>query len=203
MLGQRMTITEVLAEIEQDRPFYHRSGGGVTIGGGEPLAQFEFSLELLKRCQAHFLHTAMETCGHVPWRHLKETSEYLDLMYYDIKHMDPVRHKELTGVSNELILRNAKRVLSEKVNCEVIIRTEVVPGCNDSEKDIEAIARFVVESGGKMMELLPYHALGSSKYRQLGMEYELTQVEPPTEEQMQRLRKTVESFGLKEMTGVY
>lgn len=203
MLGKRMTIAEVLAEIEQDRPFYNRSGGGVTIGGGEPLAQFEFSLELLKRCQARFLHTAIETCGQVPWRHLKETSKYLNLMYYDIKHMDPVRHKELTGVSNELILRNAKMVLSGKVNCEVIIRMEVVPGCNDSEKDIAAMARFVAESGGKMMELLPYHALGSSKYRQLGMEYELTQVKPPTEEHMQRLRKTVESFGLKEMTGAY
>jgi pyruvate formate lyase activating enzyme len=203
MLGRRMTIAEVLAEIEQDRCFYNRSGGGVTIGGGEPLAQSEFVLELLKRCQARFLYTAVETCGHVPWRHLKEASEYLNLLYYDIKHMDSIRHKELTGVSNELILRNAKRVLSGKIKCEVIIRTEVVPDCNDSEKDIEAIARFVVESGGKMMELLPYHALGSSKYRQLGMEYALTDIKPPTEEQMQRLRETVESFGLKEMTGVY
>lgn len=203
MLGQRTTIAEALAEIEQDRPFYQRSGGGVTIGGGEPLAQFEFTLELLKRCQARFLHTAMETCGHVPWRHLKEASQYLNLMYYDIKHMDPIRHKELTGVSNELTLGNAKRVLSEEAEYEVIIRTEVVPGCNDSEEDIMAIAQFVAESGGKMMELLPYHELGSSKYRQLGMEYELTDVKPPPEEQMQRLRKTVEHLGLKEMTGVY
>ena len=203
MLGQRMTVAEVLAEIEQDRPFYHRSGGGVTIGGGEPLAQFEFSLELLKRCQARFLHTAMETCGHVPWRHLKEASQYLNLMYYDIKHTNPVRHKELTGVSNELILGNAKRVLSEEVKCEVIIRTEVIPGCNDSEEVVATIAQFVAESGGKMMELLPYHELGSSKYRQLGMEYELTHTKPPPEEQMQRLREIVESFGLKEMTGVY
>ena len=203
MLGSRMAITEVIAEVEQDRSFYNRSGGGVTIGGGEPLAQFEFVLELLKRCQARFLHTAIETCGHVPWKYLKEVSEYLNLMYYDIKHIDPVRHKELTGVSNDLILRNAKRVLSGDVKCEVVIRTEIVPGCNDSEKTIAAIAQFVARSGGKMMELLPYHALGSSKYRQLGMEYELSNISPPSEEQMQKLKKTVESLGLKEMTGVY
>jgi len=203
MLGQRMTVAEVLAEVEQDCCFYHRSGGGVTIGGGEPLAQSEFALELLKRCQARFLHTAVETCGYIPWKHLKEASEYLDLMYYDIKHIDPVRHKELTGVSNELILSNAKRVLSGKVKSEVIIRTEVIPGCNDSEEAITAIAQFVVESGGKMIELLPYHELGSSKYWQLGMEYELVGVKPPTEEQMQRLREIVKSYGLKEMTGIY
>lgn len=203
MLGQRMTVAEVLAEVEQDRSFYQRSGGGVTIGGGEPLVQPKFVLELLKRCQAQFLHTAIETCGHIPWRRLKEASEYLNLMYYDIKHIDPARHEELTGVSNELILSNAKKVLSGQLSCEVIIRTEIIPGCNDSEENISAIAQFVLDSGGKMMELLPYHALGSSKYRQLGMEYTLTDIKEPTEEKMQRLRKTVESFGLKEMTGVY
>jgi pyruvate formate lyase activating enzyme len=203
MLGQEMTVAEVLAEVEQDRSFYDRSGGGVTIGGGEPLAQFEFVLELLKRCQARFLHTAIETCGHVAWRYLKEASEYLDLMYYDIKHIDSVIHKELTGVSNDLILRNAKRVLSGEVECDVIIRTEVIPGCNDSVEVIAAIAHFVAESRGKMMELLPYHALGSAKYRQLGVEYELPDIKPPSEEHMQKLRKIVESFGLMEMTGVY
>ena len=203
MLGKKMTVAEVLAEVEQDRSFYNRSGGGVTIGGGEPLVQFEFVLELLKRCRKCFLHTAIETCGHVPWTQLKRVSEYLDLMYYDIKHIDPVRHKELTGVSNGLILTNARKVLSGEVSCEVIIRTEVVPGYNDSEDNIKAIARFVAESGGKMMELLPYHALGSSKYKQLGMEYELIDIKPPTEEHLEKLRNIVKSAGLKEMTGVY
>ena len=203
MLGKRMTVEEVLAEVEQDRSFYNRSGGGVTIGGGEPLAQFEFVLELLKRCKERFLHTTIETCGHVPWERLEKTSEYLDLMYYDIKHMNLERHKGLTGVSNKLILTNARKVLYGKVNCEIIVRTEVVSGCNDPKKDIEAIVRFVAESGGKMMELLPYHALGSSKYTQLGMEYELRGIISPTEEHMQKLRKLVESFGLKEMIGAY
>lgn len=203
MLGRRMTVAEVLNEIELDRSFYNRSGGGVTIGGGEPLAQFEFTLELLRRCKERFLHTAIETCGQAPWQHLKQVSEYLDLMYFDIKHLDPKKHKELTGVTNELILANAKRVLSGTLKCEVIIRTEVIPGCNDSEEAIAAIARFVAEAGGQKMELLPYHALGSGKYRQLGMPYELTEIRPPSDELMAKLRKIVESFGLKEMTGVY
>ena len=201
ILGKRMTVEEVLAEVEKDRAFYNRSGGGVTVGGGEPLMQFEFVLAFLKRCKERFLDTGLETCGHAPWEHLKETSKYLGLIYYDIKHMDPEKHKELTGVSNKLILRNAKRALSGEVDSKVIVRTEVIPGHNDSEEHIAAIARFVVESGGKMIELLPYHALGSSKYKQLGMKYELTAIRPPSEEHMRKLRKLVESFGLKEMTG--
>lgn len=128
MLGKKMTVEQVLAEIEQDCSFYNRSGGGVTISGGEPLAQFQFTMGLLKRCKERFLHTAIETCGYVPWERLEKSAEYLDLIYYDIRHMNPVRHEELTGVSNKLILSNAKKILSKNLSCEVIIRTEVVPG---------------------------------------------------------------------------
>jgi pyruvate formate lyase activating enzyme len=201
--GKRMTVEEVLAEVEKDWSFYNRSGGGITVGGGEPLIQFEFVLALLKRCKGRFFHTALETCGHGPWQHLKQISKYIDLLYYDIKHMNPQRHKELTGVSNELILSNARRVLSGEVDCEVIVRIPIVPGYNDSKQDVGAIARFVTESGGTMIELLPYHALGSSKYRQLGIQYELREVRPPSEQQMEKLRNRVKSFGLKEMTGVF
>jgi pyruvate formate lyase activating enzyme len=202
LLGKNMTVEEVVAEVEKDRAAYRKSGGGITLGGGEPLAQFDFSLAILRRCKERYLHTVMETCGHAPWEYLKEISDYLDLIYYDIKHIDPEKHLQLTGVSNELILSNAKKILSERVNCDVVIRTEVVPCCNDTEEDISAIARFVSESGGKMMELLPYHALGSSKYGQLGMEYDLSKIRPPSDENMEYLRDIVRSFGLKEMTGV-
>ena len=201
MIGALMTVDEVLSEIEKDRTAYRVSGGGVSIGGGEPLAQPEFVLELLKRCKERFLHTVVETCGHAAWRNLRKVCQYIDLLYYDIKHMDTIIHKELTGVSNELILGNARKVLSGKVPCDVIIRTEVIPGCNDSIENIESTARFVFESGGKMMELLPYHRLGSGKYAQLGMEYELADIEPPSDEHMQQLRNIVKSAGLKEMTG--
>jgi pyruvate formate lyase activating enzyme len=203
MLGKLMTIEEVIQEIEQDRSFYNRSGGGMTAGGGEPLAQPVFVIELLKSSKDIFLHTAMETCGHVKWDDLEQAARYLDFIYYDIKHMDPQKHKEITGVSNDLILENAKKLLSLKPDAEVVFRTEIIPGCNDTKENIAAISSFVSENGGDKIELLPYHALGSSKYRQLGLEYELKDAKYPDEDQMKSLRSLVESFGIKEMTGVY
>ena len=202
MLGKEMSVSEVMEELERDSVAYRKSGGGITIGGGEPLMQVEFVLEILKRCKAKYFHTTMETCGNVPWEYIKDASEYLDLLYYDIKHMDPQKHEEMAGGSNELILVNARKALSGGVNCHIIVRTEVIPGCNDSEENIAAIAEFVAEAGGKEIELLPYHALGSSKYKQLGMKYELSDAELPSEEKMRSLRKIAESFKLKEMTGV-
>ena len=201
ILGRRVTVEQVLAEIEQDRPFYNRSEGGISVGGGEPLMQFDFVLQLLKRCRERFLDTALETCGHAPWEHLKAVSQYADLVYYDIKHMDPLRHKAITGVRNELILRNAKRLLKSKSGAEVIIRIPIIPRYNDSQENIEATASFVAEAGGKMIELLPYHKLGISKYGQLGREYKLADVELPDEENMKRLRNIIRSHGLKDMTG--
>ena len=203
VLGERKTIDEVLAQVERDHLFYDRSGGGVTIGGGEPLMKFEFVLQFLRRCKERFLDTALETCGQVQWKCLKKVSRYLDLIYYDIKHIDPVRHEELTGVSNKLILSNARKILSGEANTKVVIRTEVIPGYNDSEENVVGIARFIAESGGKMIELLPYHALGSSKYRELGIEYELTDTKSPTEDQMGKLRNIIKSFGLQDMTGAF
>ena len=198
--GKSMTVEELLSEVRKDEPFYRNSSGGVSVGGGEPMVQFEFTREFLKRCKEHSLHTTLETCGHVPWEHLRAVLEYVDLVYYDIKHMNPLKHKELVGVSNDLILRNARYVLSSN-NTEVIIRIPIIPGLNDFEENIKATASFVAESGGKMMELLPYHRLGVSKYRQFSRKYELKDIEPPTKEQMQMLRRLVKSSGIKEVTG--
>lgn len=196
--GRSITIEELLAEVLKDEPFYTSSGGGVTVSGGEPIIQFEFTREFLKRCKERSLHTAIETCGYVSWEHLQATLEFVDFVYYDIKPMDPVRHKELTGVSNDLILRNARRLLSTN-KAQVVVRVAIVPGFNDSGENIEAIVRFVAKSGGKMIELLPYHRFGVSKYSQLDMEYELKEVQRPTEEHMQRLRSIVKSLGIKEV----
>ena len=201
ILGRKVTVEQVLTEIEQDRPFYNRSKGGVSVGGGEPLMQFEFVLQLLRRCKERFLNTALETCGHVPWESLEAASQYADLVYYDIKHMDSPRHKADTGVRNGLILSNAKRLLKDKSGPEVIIRIPVIPGCNDSRENMEATASFVAEAGGKMIELLPYHKLGISKYGQLGREYELAGIEPPNEASMKSFMNAIRARGLKDMTG--
>lgn len=197
--GKLMTIEDLLTEILKDEPFYRISRGGVTIGGGEPLMQFEFTRELLKGCKARSVHTVIETCGHVPWEYIEAILEFVDFIYYDIKHMDPVQHKKQTGVSNNLILKNAKRLLITK-DAQVAVRVPIVPGFNDSKENIEAITKFVAESGGKMIELLPYHRFGISKYRQLDMVYKMEEVESPTRDHLQRLKRIIESFGLNEVS---
>ena len=190
-----MTVNELFQEVNKDRPFYRRSNGGVTVGGGEPTMQHEFVTEFLKKCKQQYIHTAIETCGYVKWEHLKKLLEYLDLVHFDIKHMDALVHKELTGVSNELILENARRVSTIQ---PMIIRIPVVPGCNDSDDNILATARFATELGEnlKRIELLPYHKFGTQTYGRIGREYKIEDVEPPSDGHMKRLQEIVESCGV-------
>jgi pyruvate formate lyase activating enzyme len=201
IVGRDMTVAQVMAEVEKDRPFYRRSGGGVTVGGGEPLAQYQFAAEVLKAAHEAYLHTALETCGHAPWPHFAVVLEHVDLLQFDIKHLDPVKHKELTGQSNEIILDNLKKVRSIKDPRDVIIRIPVVTGCNDSVENIKSTAEFAAGLGFRQIELVPYHRLGASKYAQYGMTYPLAGCEPPAEAELARLRKIVENFGLIEITG--
>ncbi len=201
VVGQEMTVAEVMAEVEKDRPFYRRSGGGVTIGGGEPLAQHRFTAELLETARESYLHTAIETCGHATWPHFAAVLEHVDLLQFDVKHMDPVRHEELTGQSNELILDNLRKVSSIKSPQDVIIRIPVVPGYNDSVENIGATAEFAAGLGFRSIELIPYHRMGTSKYAQYGMAYPLTGCEPPSDADMARLRKIVEEIGMVEVSG--
>jgi len=201
VVGREMSVAEVMAEVEKDRPFYRRSGGGVTLGGGEPLAQHRFAAELLKAAQGSYLHTAIETCGHAPWPHLEAVLEHVDLLHFDVKHMDPARHEELTGQSNELILDNLRKVSSIKSPQDVIIRIPVVPGYNDSVENIGATAEFAAGLGFRSIELIPYHRMGTSKYAQYGMAYPLTGCEPPSDADMARLRKIVEEIGMVEVSG--
>jgi pyruvate formate lyase activating enzyme len=201
LVGREMSVDEVLAEVEKDRPFYRRSGGGITIGGGEPLAQPRFTAALLEAAQEHYLHTAIETSGHVPWELFEDVLRHVDQLHYDVKHMDPEKHKELTGQSNELILDNLKKVLSIKQPQDVIIRIPIIPGCNDSFENISESARFVAELGLKQIELMPYHRFGISKYGQYGMVYRLDESRSEPEMDLQDYRDIVESFGLREVTG--
>ncbi|MFC1931593.1 glycyl-radical enzyme activating protein [Chloroflexota bacterium] len=198
--GTQMTVEDLLLEVLKDEPYYRQSGGGITMSGGEPLAQFKFTRQFLQECKQRSLHTAIETCGYVPWDNLRDILDLVDLVYYDIKHMVAEKHKELMGTSNDLILENARKLLSTN-KTQVVIRVPIVPGCNDSEENIEAIARFVANSGGRMMELLPYHRFGVSKYSQFDLGYELKEVQIPTEEHLQKLRGLVKPYGIEEVTG--
>jgi pyruvate formate lyase activating enzyme len=201
LVGREMSVAEVLAEVEKDRPFYRRSGGGITIGGGEPLAQYRFTAELLEAAQEEYLHTALETSGHAGWKHFERILRSVDLLHFDLKHINPARHKELTGQSNQSIRSNLEKVLSIKEPQDVVVRIPVIPGCNGSVEDIRESARFVAELGFTQIELISYHRFGVPKYRQYGMAYRLDGVEPAAESDMQSLRAVVEGFGLHEVTG--
>lgn len=202
LIGRYVTVDELYAEVEKDRPFYTVSGGGVTIGGGEPLAQFEFVLHFLKKLYDNYIHTAIETTGFTFWNNMELILEYLDLLYIDLKHMNPIRHEEITGINNKLILRNIQNTLALKPQLQTIIRIPLVPGCNDDQENIKATLQFVAEAGGKMVELLPYHSWGVSKYKQYGMKYELEDLKPQSNERMQELRSLATSFGLEVLQSI-
>jgi pyruvate formate lyase activating enzyme len=195
-VGRDVTVDEIMPEILADIPYYRRSGGGVTLSGGEVLCQADFAAELLRECKEAGLHTAIESAASLEFREIEKLLPYLDLYLMDIKHMDSEKHKEYTGVGNELILENAKKVAQS--GTRLIIRTPVIPTFNDTEADIEAIARFAKSlSGVEEHHLLPYHRLGSDKYVGLGRRYSMKDIEPPSKERMEYLLSVAERSGLR------
>ena len=173
--GESKTISELMEIIHEDDAFYEMSGGGVTLSGGECLAQGEGALALLQACKQDGLNTAVETAGYVPNKVMLKVAEYTDLFLFDLKHMDSKRHNELTGVSNERILSNFKSVIEGGYNVKV--RMPMLKDINDSEEEIQAIIDFLAPYKNfpnfKGIDLLPYHKLGVNKYHQLGMDYEI------------------------------
>lgn len=171
--GEIKSISELLKIVEEDAGFYDISGGGVTLGGGEVTAQPEAALNLLMACKQEGINTAIETCGYTKTENLLKIAEYVDLFLFDIKHMDPVRHNELVGVNNELILTNLRELLHRRAN--VRVRMPMLKGINDSREEIEAVIRFLMpykdDKNFKGIDLLPYHKLGVNKYNQLDMTY--------------------------------
>ena len=195
-VGRDVTVEEILPELLADKTFYRRSGGGITLSGGECLAQPEFAAALLRACKENGLHTAVESTANAPFSDIEKILPYLDLYLMDVKHMNSEKHKEYTGVNNERILENAKGIAQSGV--ELIIRTPVVPGFNDTAEEIRAISRFAASLPGvKEHHLLPYHRLGQDKYAGLGRNYSLKEIEPPTKEKMEYLLSIAEESGLK------
>jgi pyruvate formate lyase activating enzyme len=201
-MGKWMSAQGVFEEIKRDGIFYERSGGGITLSGGEPLAQPGFATSILRLCKGVYIHTALETCGYVKWEIFEEVLNFVDLLLYDFKHMDPVKHKKYTGVSNRLILDNARRA-SRKLSIPMWVRIPVIPGYNDSSENIEATAKFIAEELGncvKRVSLLPYHRLGETKFERLEASYSVS-TSPPSEEHLQELQKVFERFGLSAYIG--
>ena len=195
-----MTVEQVMHIVERDAVFYRRSGGGVTFSGGEPLAQPRFLRRLLEECRSSGIRTALETCGYFAWPSAMDFFKGVGLVFLDIKHMDCAVHREITGVSNQLILQNAVNVA--RANIPLVIRVPVVPALNDSVENIKATAEFVARNldGCVGIELLPYHRLGSSKYAALGMEYTLDRIEAPSAETLALLRAIIAEAGVSNRT---
>jgi len=169
-VGERMTADAVMARVLADREFYANSGGGATFSGGEPLAQPEFLGELLRRCREAGVTTAVETCGHAPETVVGALEPWVDLFLYDLKAVDPERHRALTGCGNERVLSNL-RALARRCPEKVTVRVPLVPGLTDDATNLDAIGRLLAELGLLRVELEPYHALGMDKYAAFGRAY--------------------------------
>ena len=171
--GEQVPISELLEYVEQDRAVYDQSGGGVTLGGGEVTSQPEAAINLLQACKQEGLHTAIETCGYTKKETILRFAEYVDLFLFDLKHIDPDRHFELTGVRNEMILENLEELIMKRNHVKV--RMPMLKGINDSEAEIRGVIEFLKPfrefKNFEGIDLLPYHKLGVNKYVQLGMDY--------------------------------
>lgn len=195
LVGRAMTTDQILQEIARDQMFYEQSGGGVTFSGGEPLLRFHLLQELLARCRDRDFHTAIDTCGYVPWDHLAAIAPITGLFLYDLKHMDDARHREVTGVSNVRILENLRELA--EIHPHIWIRVPLIPGINDSPENLEATARFIAELPGQHpVNLLPYHATGRYKFARVAMPFRMENTEPPTREQVETAAGIFRRHGL-------
>ncbi len=200
VVGRDVTAGEVLAEVLQDRPYYARSGGGVTLSGGEALGQPDFATALLALCHKNGVNTAIETTGFADIEVIDRFLPLLDHVLMDIKHMDSRKHEQFTTRPNERILQNARHIAEHAAH--LIIRVPVIPGFNDTEAEIGDIATFAASLPNVCeLHLLPYHRMGQDKYTGLGRPYTLEHLTPPPAEQMQRLLRVVESKGLTAYLG--
>lgn len=194
-VGKRASVAEVLTEIEQDQAYYRRSGGGVTLSGGEAFAQPDFSRAILEECHARGINTAVETAASVAFSSIEPSLAHLDYILMDIKHMDAEKHRAYTGMSNERILDNARRIARR--HSRVTVRVPIIPTFNATPAEISAIAAFAASLPGvKQLHLLPYHRLGEDKYAALGREYSLHGVLPLTDERLEELLAAAQKSGL-------
>jgi len=186
--GREVTVQDVMAVIEKDRHFYRRSGGGMTLSGGEVLRQADFARELLKAAREVGIHTAIESTALADYAEIEKLLPHLDTFLMDIKHMDTAKHKEFTGRRNDVVFENAAKIAQDG-RCELIIRVPVIPSFNASVNEIKDIALFASKLPGvKELHLLPYHRFGEGKYKTLGREYPMGDIETPTESEMEILK---------------
>jgi pyruvate formate lyase activating enzyme len=189
VFGAVRSVADVMAAVESDDVFFARSGGGMTLSGGEPLLQGEFALALLREAKSRRLDTAIETCGYVDWQVLENAAELCNTVFFDIKCVNAAKHNTFTGVDNSLIIRNLRRLVAGFPRLSITVRTPLIPGFNDSVEDISEIIKLIHEMPPVSYELLPYHRLGAPKYEYLGHAYPLGNavLDPATEKTLMKL----------------
>lgn len=195
IVGKDVTVAEVMSEVMQDRVYYSRSGGGLTLSGGECLAQPDFGEALLTAAKYEGISTAIETTGFAKWEYIERYLHVTDHVLMDIKNIDNEKHKKFCGQSNEIILQNAVKIAEN--HSDLTIRVPVIPGFNDTEAEIAKIAEFAsMLSGVEKLHLLPYHRLGADKYKGLGREYSLDGIDLIPNDKMNKLLEVAKKSGL-------
>lgn len=195
-MGRDVSVEEVMVEVMKDLPYYRRSGGGLTLSGGECLCQPDFSAALLQAAQEAGLNTAIESTACAKYETIQKLLPHLDLYLMDIKHIDSDKHKAFTGQPNTLILENAKRLARDAKH--LIIRVPVIPTFNDTPEEIAAIAQFANSLPNVTeLHLLPYHRLGQDKYAGLGREYTLSHIDPMPKSKVNYLLEAAQTSGLR------
>jgi pyruvate formate lyase activating enzyme len=194
--GERMTVGQVWKVIRRDAVYYETSGGGVTCSGGEILAQPDFVSAIFKKCRDEGIHTCADTSGFGSEDAMRAVMEYADLVYFDLKHMDPRRHEELVGVPLDVILGNLR--VAAELGKAITIRIPLIPEYNSSEANLEATAEAVRGiAPGAVISILPYHKYGANKYASVGMAYTLDDLRECTPEELERAREIFASCGFE------
>tara|TARA_Y100000310_G_scaffold345620_1_gene467391 strand:- start:5065 stop:6042 length:978 start_codon:yes stop_codon:yes gene_type:complete len=199
MAGKVATVGEVASQVEKDRPFFESSGGGLTLSGGEPARQAKFSYNLLLACQSTGIHTALETTGYARWDVMQALARVTDLFLFDVKLIDPDDHRAHVGVPNGLILDNLTKLAAN--GHQIHVRVPCIPGVNDSEEQIAAIAKFAAPLGVERVVLLPYNSAAGAKYDWIGQNYSLTDNDSQSEDYMNTLADTCRGQGLEVQIG--
>ena len=194
--GIKFSVAEIIQEIEKERVFFDQSLGGVTFSGGEPLLHHKFLIRLLEECGKRGIHRAIDTAGFVSNDIIMSVARYTDLFLYDLKIMDPEKHRKWIGMTNERILENLKALADTGV--AIIIRIPLIGGVNDDAENLKATARFVAELSGEKKEvnLLPYHKIAQTKYRKLGRPEDFQLLEEPSKEAQLQAISIFQKYGL-------
>lgn len=201
VVGKDVTVGEIMRDVLKDKPYFNRSGGGITLSGGEMLCQPDFAEAILKYAKNSGITTAVESTAFAPTEDVERLLPYIDYFLMDIKHMNSQKHKEFTTRDNELILKNSK-VIAAYPNTKLTVRVPVIPAFNDTVEEISEIAKYAESLNGvEELHLLPYHRMGRDKYEGLNREYFMGDAYPPTDEKMQELKRAASMYNIKVQIG--